>query len=139
MLGIIDFPCFYTYWIRFWDCSKGVVFDYLIRAIGMRCLTSFNFSHFDLFKNHLANLNQTWMRYFLDRSLPKLCTLTLPFHPRWLPWLLIGNHWKSSSEPLDGIKQNLVQILIRWSKNVLTPSTIRNGHRNVTFCLSALS
>jgi hypothetical protein len=39
-------------------------------------------------------------------------------HSRWPPRLLIGwkigNLWKSSSEPWDGMKPNCVQIVLEW-------------------------
>jgi hypothetical protein len=34
-------------------------------------------------------------------------------HPRYLPWLMIENLWKfSCSKPLDGIKTNLIYLVL---------------------------
>jgi hypothetical protein len=44
-----------------------------------------------------------------------------------LDWLKTGNLWKSaSSEPLDGMKPNLVQILLGWSPSKIVLLTINN-------------
>jgi hypothetical protein len=44
-----------------------------------------------------------------------------------LDWLKTGNLWKSaSSEPLDGMKPNLVQLLLGWSPSKIVLLTINN-------------
>ena len=44
-----------------------------------------------------------------------------------LDWLKTGNLWKSaSSEPLDGMKSNLVQLLLGWSPSKIVLLTINN-------------
>ena len=57
-------------------------------------------------------LDHIWVWYSLDGPLPKLCPMTLPYiqdgcYAMASNWL---KNWQYSSEPLDGIKPNLVQI-----------------------------
>jgi hypothetical protein len=80
-----------------------------------------NYLHFDLLLKNHCTVCQTWMWYSLDVPLPiSVVSGDLTLHPRWLPLIRIG--WKiwylwkyCSSESLDGMKANLVQIpVLLW-------------------------
>lgn len=62
----------------------------------------------------------------------KMLSSPLAKHPTWPPWLLIdwkgGNHWKS----LDGMKPNLIQILLKRSLSKIV-SLYPNNYTNIQY------
>ena len=97
--------------------SCKIFFSFIIlifSSLALRHPSSVIFAHFGLLKNHggqnRPNLDVILFLWFSY----KIVYGDLAVHPRWLPWpsLLIdwkiGNLWKSSSEPLDGLKPNSV-------------------------------
>ena len=83
------------------------------------CLSSIIFSIFGfLLKNHWV-IGSNLDVMLLGWSSSKILYDELAQHPNWLSWLLIGwkilvfeNLFLQSSEPLEGMKPNLVQIVL---------------------------
>ena len=115
-LTVTKYPFLKWQWL--FSLLRGIFAKELFLSLGLCHLLIF---HIFIFFSTQEPLNQTWVRSY-DIAVYDGPLGDLALYPRWLPRLLIGwkigNIWKSfSSEPLDGMKPNLVQIV---SKMVAT-------------------
>ena len=127
------FPCSQSFFIVPWaERNAQMCFSYHF-ASGICRPLSF---HILIFFSKTAE--QNWTKLGHDTPYmafpPKTASGDFVLHPKWLPWSLIGwkigNLWKSSSEPLNGMIPNLGPTVIVWPLSKLCPfipSIIQDG------------